>query len=114
MKEKHVSNSHSSDKAAACGSKSSSQSKKNMSKGRKKDQKNLPASFPVYQCVPSSVVRRFEGLPEPVNVIPLSSLIVSTFSVHKRLFKIKNNIPEVFLTRKAKNMNHGSPLFPTV
>ena len=25
----------------------------------------------------------------------------------------KNNIPEVFLTRKAKNMNHGSPLFPT-
>ena len=26
----------------------------------------------------------------------------------------KNNIPEVFLTRKAKNMNHGSPLFPTI
>ena len=26
----------------------------------------------------------------------------------------KNNIPEVFLTKKAKNMNHGSPLFPTI
>ena len=26
----------------------------------------------------------------------------------------KNSIPEVFLTRKAKNMNHGSPLFPTI
>ena len=26
----------------------------------------------------------------------------------------KNNIPEVFLTRKAKNMNHRSPLFPTI
>ena len=26
----------------------------------------------------------------------------------------KINIPEVFLTRKAKNMNHGSPLFPTI
>ena len=25
-----------------------------------------------------------------------------------------NNFPEVFLTRKAKNMNHGSPLFPTI
>ena len=26
----------------------------------------------------------------------------------------KNNIPEVFLTKKTKNMNHGSPLFPTI
>ena len=26
----------------------------------------------------------------------------------------KNNIPDVFLTKKAKNMNHGSPLFPTM
>ena len=26
----------------------------------------------------------------------------------------KNKIPEVFITKKkAKNMNHGSPLFPT-
>ena len=27
---------------------------------------------------------------------------------------LKKNIPEVFLTKKAKNMNHGSPLFPTI
>ena len=26
----------------------------------------------------------------------------------------KNKIPEVFITKKAKNMNHGSPLFPTI
>ena len=26
----------------------------------------------------------------------------------------KNNIPEVFITKKAKKMNHGSPLFPTI
>ena len=28
-------------------------------------------------------------------------------------FGPKNKIPEVFITKKAKNMNHGSPLFPT-
>ena len=26
----------------------------------------------------------------------------------------KNKIPEVFITKKAKNMNPGSPLFPTI
>ena len=30
------------------------------------------------------------------------------------LFGPINNIPEVSLTKKAKNMNHGSPLFPTI
>ena len=26
----------------------------------------------------------------------------------------EKKIPDVFLTKKSKNMNHGSPLFPTL
>ena len=31
-----------------------------------------------------------------------------------RKLEPKNKIPEVFITKKAKNMNPGSPLFPTI
>ena len=46
------------------------------------------------------------------NKFPLTTLSVQVCESLGQ--KKKNNIPEVFLTRKAKNMNHGSPLFPTI
>ena len=39
--------------------------------------------------------------------------LAQAFRAGLRKLGPKNNIPEVFLTKKAKKMNHGSPLFPT-
>ena len=50
-------------------------------------------------------------------LLVLNLLLFLAFLVKKTsgllIFGPKINNPEVFLTRKAKNMNHGSPLFPT-
>ena len=49
-----------------------------------------------------------------VHVYDVQMYELAVFRAGLRKLGPKNNIPEVFLTRKAKNMNHGSPLFPTI